>query len=194
MPTCFRWCLIYCATALRSRNLCSILVLSYSKPRSPMGSIPGGRVMLLHNRPEARGQRASDHSPATSASSGERPEHQSPEPSTLATHIGCGMVRRNGTQRTQQSIPKLVLRRAHHGLHAAPQPPWEVGVMRARAITHHRDCGPAENPRPPSQYDNSRAERKPVSPYVCRGTALRLSRDNHIGQSVAEDPSRLEFP
>jgi hypothetical protein len=154
------------------------------------------RALLDHNsqRSEARGQRASDHSPATSASSGERPEHQSPEPSTLATPIGYGMVRSNGTRRTQQSIPELVLRRAHHGLHAAPQPPWEVGVMRARAITSYKDGGLAEDPRPPSQHTNSRAERKPVSPYVCRGTALMLSRDNHIGQSVAEHPSRLEFP
>ena len=144
---------------------------------------------------EARGQRASDQHPATSASSGQRPEHQSPEPSALATQIGYGMVRLNGTRFIQQLHPELA---------TASRPSWATrsrdcllgkgAVMQARLITQYRDCGLAENPRPPSQDDNSRAERKSVSPYVGRGTALRLSRDNRIGQSVAGHPSRLEFP
>jgi hypothetical protein len=67
--------------------------------------------------------------------------------------------------------------------------------MRARAIAPHTDGGLAENPSPPSEdHNNSRAEQKPGSPYGCRGTVWMLSTNNHIGQSVAENPSRLEFP
>jgi hypothetical protein len=67
-------------------------------------------------------------------------------------------------------------------------------AMRARAAAPYRDGGLAEIPRPPSHNDNGKAERKPVSLYACRATVLMLSKDNYIGQSVAEHPSRLEFP
>ena len=122
-------------------------------------AISGGRCVKLR-RSEARGQRASDQHPATSASSGQRPEHQSPQPSTLVEPIGCGMVPRDAMHRRQP----------------------------------YRDCELAEDPRLPSHNNHSRAERNPAGPYACRGPVVMLSRDNCISQSVAEHPSRLEFP
>lgn len=109
--------------------------------------------------------------------------------------MGYGMVQRdemNGTRFILTATPKLVLRHAQDGPHAAPYLLGKGGIMRARVSTQYRDCGLAENPRPHSHCDHSKAERNTVSLYACRATVLMLSKDNYIGKSVAEDPSRLE--
>jgi hypothetical protein len=117
-------------------------------PLRPVPSVPcprtlGTRVMLVREsralfkhrsqESEARGQRASDQHPATSASSGQRPEHQSPEPSTFL-QPRSGMVQ--GTQPITRITPKLA---------TASRPPratrsrncllGEGAPMRARGIT-----------------------------------------------------------
>ena len=66
---------------------------------------PQAQIHDQDQRPEAREPAATAQRPL--ASSGERPAHQSPEPSTLATQ-GDGMVRSHGTQIIQPSHPTLV--------------------------------------------------------------------------------------
>jgi hypothetical protein len=213
MPTRF----LYCTAALTSRNSgCILGFKSFKDMLSPTDLFWGGCVKLhwpvtrglCPSRPALsvqcpsclgtpmilrRGLRAPiDHNSQRSAASAlERPAPSIPCDPMNFRVLGMGL---QGDYNTLQ-----------HPKHAtASRPSWasrsndcllgKGAVMRARVITPYRDCGLAENPRPPSHNDNSRAERTPVSPYICRGTALLLSADNYIGQSVAEVPSRLEFP
>jgi hypothetical protein len=141
-------------------------------------------------RSEASGQSASDHSPATGASRGARPEHQSPEPSTLV-QPRSGMV--HGTRFNLSTRPKLATAsRPSRATRSRNCLLGEGAPMRASAIEQHRDDRLAEDPKPTSHDTNRKAERTPVSPYPCRATACSLGSDNGIGKSVAEDPSRLE--
>jgi hypothetical protein len=147
---------------------------------------------------EVRGQRASDQHPATFASSGQRPEHQSPEPRALVKQTRYGMVQGYGMDWTRfvaGSHPEHARRLAHDGPHAAIASLGAEATMRARVITQYRDCGLVEYRRPHSQYHNSRAERKPVSLYVCRETGIDAQcRQLYkvVGNRSAR--SRLEFP
>jgi len=103
---------------------------------------PTEGIRVTH-RSEARGQSASDRRPATFASSVQRPEHQSPEPSTLDKHMGCGMVRPDDIDGTQLYLtlhPKLARRLAHHGPHVdRPASLGKQASMRVGAIVQ-QDC------------------------------------------------------
>jgi hypothetical protein len=147
MPTGFLRRHICRAAALRSQKAYAIVGFKSFKIRLPPDhEYRGARV--TSQRSEASGQRASGQHPATFASSGQRPEHQSPEPSTLVKQIGCGMVQWDGTRLIYESHPKLALRLAHAGPHAAIATLGQGAIMRARAIVQQVYHGLTEDPRP----------------------------------------------
>jgi hypothetical protein len=120
---------------MSTRLLCRLM------PHVPL-LISANTLCILHfkrfKRSEARGQRASGQHPATFASSGQRPEHESPEPSTLVRQIGCGMVQRdamNGTQLRQLRNHRLTGAPGGPMMHRGPGMPGSCTQRYSRRST-----------------------------------------------------------